>query len=85
MGRLIKILPKSCVLGVDLLIFITVGMSEFPFNRLLEWVDDLCRKMTITEEVFAQTGHSTYRPKYYKSEAFLTREENIKYMENLIL
>lgn len=53
------------------MIFVTVGTHEQPFNRLLKAIDEGVYSGTITEEVFAQTGYSTYIPKNYKAEAFL--------------
>ncbi len=46
------------------MIFVTVGTHEQPFNRLLEYIDNLKRDSLITEDVIMQTGFSTYRPKY---------------------
>lgn len=56
------------------MIFITLGSQKFQFNRLLKAVDDLIERDIIQEEVFAQTGYSTYVPKYYKSKDFLDRD-----------
>lgn len=55
------------------MIFITLGSQKFQFNRLLKAVDDLIERGIIQDEVFAQTGYSTYTPKHYKSKAFLDR------------
>lgn len=46
------------------MIFVTVGTHEQPFNRLLEYIDNLKRDNVITEDVVMQTGFSTYEPKY---------------------
>lgn len=48
------------------MIFVTVGTHEQPFNRLIEYVDNLKRDGVITEDVIMQTGFSTYEPKYCK-------------------
>ena len=48
------------------MIFVTVGTHEQPFNRLIEYVDNLKRDGVITEDVNMQTGFSTYEPKYCK-------------------
>ncbi len=45
------------------MIFVTVGTHEQQFNRLVEEVDKLKEDGTITEDVFIQTGFSTYEPK----------------------
>ena len=46
------------------MIFVTVGTHEQQFDRLLKEIDRLVEKRVITEEVFIQTGYSTYEPKY---------------------
>lgn len=48
------------------MIFVTVGTHEQPFNRLVEYIDNLKKDGIITEEVIVQTGYSTYEPKYCK-------------------
>ena len=62
------------------MIFIASGTQKFQFNRLLRLVDELVAKKQITEEVFAQTGNSDYKPQNYKVERFLSKEE----FENMI-
>ena len=57
------------------MIFITLGSQKFQFNRLLEAVDHLIENKKILEEVYAQTGYSDYRPKYYKYKDFLDHDE----------
>lgn len=57
------------------MIFITLGSQKFQFNRLLIAVDELIETGIITEEVFAQTGYSDYRPKNYSFKEFLDRDE----------
>lgn len=52
---------------MDILIFVTVGTSDFQFNRLLKIIDELCEEKVISsDEVFAQIGSSDYKPKNYK-------------------
>ena len=64
------------------MIFITVGTSDFQFNRLLKLIDELCEdKIIKCEDVFAQIGCSTYRPKKYKYKDALTNEEHKKYIK----
>lgn len=57
------------------MIFVAVGTQKFPMNRLLRQIDALIASGEIQEEVFAQTGHSDYRPVHYSGQAFLTKEE----------
>lgn len=44
------------------MIFVCLGTQDFQFDRLLKKVDDLVEKGIIKEEVFAQSGYSTYSP-----------------------
>lgn len=48
------------------MIFVTVGTHEQQFNRLLKEMDRLVERGVIKEEVFIQTGFSTYEPKFCK-------------------
>jgi len=52
------------------MIFLTVG-TLFPFDRLVQIVDSAVGRCLIEDEVFAQIGHNTFKPK------------NIKYIEVL--
>lgn len=45
------------------MIFVTVGTHEQPFDRLVKAVDDLKMGGTIGDDVFIQTGFSTYEPR----------------------
>ncbi|MBR2764416.1 MAG: beta(1,3)galactosyltransferase EpsH [Blautia sp.] len=57
------------------MIFVTLGSQKFQFNRLLQEVDRLVESGVITEEVYAQTGYSDYRPKNFAFSQFLSRDE----------
>ncbi len=57
------------------MIFITLGSQKFQFNRLLKAMDDLIEHSVITEDVFAQTGYSDYKPLHYRYQQFLDREQ----------
>ena len=63
------------------MIFVTVGSQKFPFNRLLQKVDQLLAQGVITEEVFAQTGASDYLPRHFQYQAFCAREQFSALME----
>lgn len=63
------------------MIFVTVGTHEQPFNRLVECVDKLIEAGKINEEVFIQTGYSTYKPKYCKWSKFLPFQDMIDMVE----
>lgn len=57
------------------MIFITLGSQKFQFNRLLKEVDNLIEWGIIADKVFAQTGYSDYKPKYYSFKKFLGMNE----------
>lgn len=46
------------------MIFVTVGTHEQQFNRLIEEMDRLKKENIITDDVYMQTGYSTYEPQY---------------------
>lgn len=57
------------------MIFVTVGSRNYPFDRLFKKLDELYEDGTLSEEMFAQTGTSTYKPKHYKYKDFISPEE----------
>ena len=57
------------------MIFVTVGTHEQQFNRLIQKVDELKRDGIIKEDVFIQTGFSTYEPQYCQWEKLLSYDE----------
>lgn len=63
------------------MIFVTVGTHEQPFNRLVEYIDDLKKNETIAEEVVIQTGYSTYEPKYCRWQKLFPYQEMIKLVD----
>lgn len=63
------------------MIFVTVGTHEQPFNRLVEYMDNMKRDGIIKEEVTIQTGYSTYRPKYCEWKKLYTYQEMMKLVD----
>lgn len=59
------------------MIFVTVGTHEQQFNRLIEKIDQLKENGTISEEVFIQTGFSTYEPKNCDWEKLISYDQMI--------
>ena len=47
------------------MIFVTVGLEQFPFDRLLRIFDGFVESGTIREPVFGQIGHSRYEPRHF--------------------
>jgi UDP-N-acetylglucosamine transferase subunit ALG13 len=44
------------------MILVTVGTEQFPFNRLMQWIDLLIQENLIEEDVIVQYGTCTYLP-----------------------
>lgn len=63
------------------MIFVTVGTHEQSFNRLIMEVDRLVAEGVITEEVFIQTGFSTYEPQHCSWKKLLSYDEMDTYIE----
>ncbi|MEO1134558.1 MAG: glycosyltransferase [Cyanobacteria bacterium J06639_1] len=45
------------------MILVTVGTEQFPFDRLMEWIDVLLEMNVFREDVVVQYGSSTVRPR----------------------
>ena len=54
------------------MIFLTVG-TQFPFDRLVKAIDDLCDRGLIREQIVAQVGDSEYRPRHFEAVASLDK------------
>lgn len=61
------------------MIFLTVG-TQFPFDRLVRAVDEAIGENGLDEQVFAQVGASTYRPKNFETVAELEKSLFDKYI-----
>jgi UDP-N-acetylglucosamine transferase subunit ALG13 len=59
-----------------------VGTQKFQFNRLFKELDYLCEKEIIREEIFAQIGNSTYKPKNYRYRNYIDDKTFQKYIQN---
>lgn len=60
------------------MIFVTVGSRNYPFDRLFKKLDELYEQGVLTEQMFAQIGTSTYKPKHYEYKDFISQEEFIE-------
>jgi len=60
------------------MIFVTVGTHEQPFDRLVKEMDRLKQEGLIEEEVFIQTGYSTYEPRFCDHEKFISFDEMLE-------
>lgn len=63
------------------MIFVTVGTHEQPFNRLVEYIDNMRKDSLIDEEVVIQTGYSTYEPKYCTWQNFYPYQQMVKFVD----
>ena len=57
------------------MIFVTVGSRNYQFDRLFKKLDDLYEQGILIEEMFAQTGSSSYRPRHYQYKDFITQDQ----------
>lgn len=62
------------------MILVTLGTQKFPMDRFVKAMDELAG--TLEEEIFIQSGHSTYEPKNCKWSAFVDAGEFQKMIEN---
>lgn len=63
------------------MIFVTVGTHEQPFNRLIEYVDNMKKNLLFEEEIILQTGYSTYEPKYCLWQSLYTYQQMRKLVD----
>jgi len=66
---------------VSILIFVTVGSRNYPFDRLFIELDKLCEEGIIKDKIFAQIGTSKYLPKNFKYKDFISEKEFINYIK----
>ena len=57
------------------MIFVTVGSRFYQFNRLFQKLDEFYDEGILSEPMFAQIGASTYEPRNFEFEKFITPEE----------
>ena len=65
-----------------MMIFVTVGTHEQPFNRLVKAVDDLKKNGVIAEDIIIQTGFSTYEHKYCQWSKLIPYQQMKKNIED---
>lgn len=64
------------------MIVISVGASEYPFDRLIKIVDEICEEGIVNgNEIIAQIGNSNYKPKNFKSFPLIGRDEFQEYVD----
>lgn len=55
------------------MILVTLGTQKFQMDRLIRAVDELAQK--VSEEIFVQSGNSTYEPQHCLSQNFVDAQE----------
>ncbi len=60
---------------MSVLIFVTVGSRNYPFDRLFKALDKLYDEGVLTDKMFAQTGTSAYQPRNFEYRDFISQEE----------
>lgn len=63
------------------MIFVTVGTHEQQFDRLVSEIDALKRDGVIREDVFIQTGFSTYEPQHCRWSKLIPYADMVKNVE----
>jgi UDP-N-acetylglucosamine transferase subunit ALG13 len=65
------------------MIFLTVG-TQFPFDRLVRAVDEAVGENGLDEQIFAQVGASSYRPKNFETVPELEKSVFDKYFREAV-
>ena len=64
-------------------ILVSVGASEYGFDRLLKIIDELCDEHVLDgNNIIAQLGSAQYKPRNYKYFKLIGRDEYETYMDN---
>ena len=81
MGKYVKTLSKSCVLGVDLLIFVILGTQDKGFDRMLKEIDELKKDGIITSRVVVQAGSTNFKSNEMDIIDYLPMQKFNEYIE----
>ena len=57
------------------MIYVTLGTQKFGFNRLLEYIDNAIDDGYINEEIYVQSGYSTYKPRNFALHEFIEKDK----------
>lgn len=74
---------KSTILGKSSIIFVTVGTTQFTFDRLLACIDCVLIELDIKSQIIVQTGLTSYKWQYIYREFYqeLSPQEMISYIK----
>lgn len=56
------------------MIFVILGTQQFPFDRLLKKLDAYVAEGLLKDEIVAQIGYSTYKPRNFPFQQFFDRD-----------
>ena len=74
-------MPQGNLWRLDILILVSVGASEYPFDRLLKIIDEFCGEGFIDgQDVIAQIGNTNYKPLNYRNFSLIGRDEFQNYI-----
>lgn len=87
MEKYVGIISKSCIWGVDILIFVTLGTNDKSFKRLLKEIDKQIVLGNIKEKVIVQSGYTKYKSNNMKIIDLMSMSEFNKNIEkcNLLI
>lgn len=57
------------------MIFVVLGTQKFQLNRLLQKLDEYVEQGLLTDQIYAQIGNSTYKPRHYAYKDFMDKKE----------
>jgi len=57
------------------MIFVTAGTEQYPFDRLMRWLDLLQQHHLLQDEIVVQYGNSTYLPEGSRVYSFLKEKD----------
>src|SRR5574344_170808 len=83
MGRNAKFIPKSCMLGVAILIFVILGTQDKEFPRLLNAIQKQIDngKIKCNEEIIVQAGSTKFESKDMNIKDYIGVQEFEKIIE----
>lgn len=81
MGKHVRTLSKCSLWGVDILIFVSVGTQDIPFDRLLKSVEKQIELGNIKEKVIVQAGVTNFKSDKMEIVGFIPMEKFKKIIE----
>lgn len=77
-----EVLSKGCGSRGDvLMIFVTVGTHEQPFDRVVRWLDQAVAEGELREPVVMQIGHGRYEPQHCQWQRFFSQKGMAEFLD----